>query len=90
VNTRQNVGKTLCDQYSELSQSIHVCTIRAEIALRLLTDKRSQQSLKSIHYFIPDGTGVALACKYLFGVDAGKLPGIQFSEELLIESQRRA
>lgn len=90
VNARRNVGKTLCNQYSELSQSIHVCTINAEIAHRLLNDKRSQQSLKSVNYFIPDGIGVALAYKYLFGVDAGKLPGIEFSEELLNECQRRA
>jgi len=90
VNAKPNVGKTLCNQYSELSQSIHVCTINAEIAHRLLNDKRSQQSLKSVNYFIPDGIGVALAFKYLFGIDAGKLPGIEFSEELLSECQRRA
>lgn len=91
VNTRRNdLAKLLCDQYSELDQSIHVCTINAEIAHRLLNDKRSQQSLKSVKYFIPDGIGVALAYKYLFGVDTGKLPGIEFSEELLSECQRRA
>jgi len=90
VNTKRNVGKALCDQYSQLRQSIHVCTINAEIAHRLLNDKRSQQSLKSVNYFIPDGIGVALACKYLFGVDAGKLPGIEFSEDLLKECQLRS
>jgi N-acetylglucosaminyldiphosphoundecaprenol N-acetyl-beta-D-mannosaminyltransferase len=90
VNTKQDVGKTLCNQYSQFPQSIHVCTVNAEIAHRLLNDKRSQQSLKSVNYFVPDGIGVALACKYLFGVDAGKLPGIEFSEDLLKECQRRA
>jgi UDP-N-acetyl-D-mannosaminuronic acid transferase (WecB/TagA/CpsF family) len=90
VNAKRNVGKSLCDQYSQLNQSIHVCTINAEIAHRLLNDKRSQQSLNSVDHFIPDGIGVALALKYLFGVDAGKLPGIEFSEELLSECQKRA
>ena len=46
VNTRRNnLPKVLCDEYSELDQSIHVCTINAEIAHRLLNDKRSQQPL---------------------------------------------
>jgi len=90
VNAKQNIVKILCDQFSELCQSVHVCTINAEIAHRLLNYKRSQLSLKSVKYFIPDGIGVALAYKYLFGVDAGKLPGIEFSEELLGECERRA
>jgi UDP-N-acetyl-D-mannosaminuronic acid transferase (WecB/TagA/CpsF family) len=66
----------LCGQLSATASSIHICTINAKIALHLLNTSRSQVALRWVRYFIPDSIGVALAFKYLIGVDAGKLPGI--------------
>jgi len=89
VDTRQeHLSERLFEQLVVSSQSIHICTINAEIAHHLLTDLRSQHALKSVNYFIPDGVGVMWAFKYLFGVDAGKLPGIEFSERLLAECNK--
>jgi len=77
------LSQKLCGQLSATITSIHICTINAEIAHQLLNTYRSQVVLKSVSYFIPDGIGVGVAFKYLLGVDVGKLPGIEFADELL-------
>lgn len=85
---QDSLPQKLSDQLSATASSIHICTINAEIAHHLLNTSRSQVALRSVRYFIPDGIGVALAFKYLFGVDAGKLPGIEFADELLSQCNK--
>jgi N-acetylglucosaminyldiphosphoundecaprenol N-acetyl-beta-D-mannosaminyltransferase len=91
VNCKQDdLAEALCDELLVSMSSIHICTINAEIAHSLLTSQRSQRALQRVNYFVPDGIGVELAYKSLFGADAGKLPGIEFSEELLKECALRS
>jgi N-acetylglucosaminyldiphosphoundecaprenol N-acetyl-beta-D-mannosaminyltransferase len=87
---QHDLAEVLCDELLGSTSSIHVCTINAEIAHCLLTSPRSQKALQSANYFVPDGIGVELAYKFLFGTDVGKLPGIEFSEELLKECAKRS
>ncbi|WP_254962213.1 WecB/TagA/CpsF family glycosyltransferase [Cyanobium sp. BA5m-10] len=85
-----DLAEVLCDVLLASKRSLHICTINAEIAHCFMTSSRSQKALQYVSYFVPDGIGVELAYKFLFGADAGKLPGIEFSEELLKECALRS
>lgn len=87
---QHDLAEALCDELLVSTRSLHICTINAEIAHCFLTSSRSQKALQYASYFVPDGIGVELAYKFLFGADAGKLPGIEFSEDLLKKCAMRS
>jgi N-acetylglucosaminyldiphosphoundecaprenol N-acetyl-beta-D-mannosaminyltransferase len=84
-----NLPGALCDRFAEKSSSVHICTLNAEIAHRYLVDNVSRCALRDVDCFVPDGVGIATAYKFLFGVDCGRMPGIELSEGLIRECQAR-
>ena len=81
-----DVPAFLIHEYIKNGRSIHVCTINAEIGWSCLNDSGSLL-LEEVDYWVPDGVGVSLMSRLIFGSPSGKIAGIDLAENLVSNSR---
>lgn len=87
VDTRcTDVPAALIHEYINNRQSLHVCTINAEIGWSCLNNSGSE-FLKEVDYWVPDGVGISLITRFVFGSPCGKIAGIDLAENLVSASR---
>lgn len=86
---RTRIPDQIIKEYKDTNAAIHICTINAEIAYAYINNS-SSSLYKNIDYYIPDGIGISLVSKMIFGSTCPKLAGIELAESFVEASRKQS
>ena len=75
-------GLSCAESYIEEKKSAQVVTLNPEMIMMGEKNSDLKTSLQKADIVLPDGAGLVMAVKS-FGADVHRIPGIEFSEELI-------
>lgn len=75
-------GLSFAEKCIKERKSAHVVTLNPEMIMMGEKNFDLKTSLKGADILLPDGSGLVMAVK-LFGADVHRIPGIEFSEDLI-------
>jgi len=80
-----DIRKKIIKSLKESKQKFYIVTPNPELIMIGLREKSYQDILNQAQFSIPDGVGVLMASKILKKGIKGRLPGVDFMQELVVE-----